>query len=341
MNYSIEEFWTPRLGEETKVGRINLPGWAQITESLPTFLEAPLELSSNYGDADPWEAEIILVSAPGAVGKTTLAKQIAFETGAVFVDLANADPVGANTLVGGLAIAGHYQGFLTGSAALIVDGLDEASMRVTQESMGAFLRDAVNLSDQTRRPIVLLGRTGAVEEAWLWFFDEGVEAAVLEIQYFQIDDAAEFARLHIQEIRGESTRREPDSRAVDLILDRLSKETLKDGGSFVGYSPVLIAVSNRIASKQEEAVSNTQEFIARIEQGEEAISLENITNGIMEREQGKLNKLPLEDISLRSKLYTSRRAGFTLNFAFVWLENHILVAEYVIFGSRNLLRRAR
>jgi hypothetical protein len=105
------------------------------------------------------------------VGKTTLARQIAFETGALLVDLSKADPVGANTLIGGLAEAGVYQEFLEGSAALIVDDLDEARMRVTQESMAAFMRDVVKLNSEGRRPIVMLGRTGSVEDSWPWLTD--------------------------------------------------------------------------------------------------------------------------------------------------------------------------
>ena len=104
MAFTISEFWTQRLsvparGKNTTV----LKGWKHIDAGLPTFVEAPLSLGTGFGDTDPWKSGVILISAPGAVGKSTLARQIANETGAMYVDLAAADPVGANTLVGGLA----------------------------------------------------------------------------------------------------------------------------------------------------------------------------------------------------------------------------------------------
>ena len=70
-------------------------------------MEAPLAVSQEFtevGDAD--FSPIILVSAPGAVGKSTLARQIAFETNSIYVDLAEADVVGGNTLSGGIRRSG-------------------------------------------------------------------------------------------------------------------------------------------------------------------------------------------------------------------------------------------
>ena len=66
-----------------------LSGWTTVDSGLRTFKEAPLTLSSDLGDpGSPDRAPLLLVSAPGAVGKTTLAKQIAFHTGSIYLDLA-------------------------------------------------------------------------------------------------------------------------------------------------------------------------------------------------------------------------------------------------------------
>lgn len=308
MNYSIEEFWKNRISTEN-TGELsnNILGWSKIPKMMDEYVQAPTTLSKNYSENTRIEtANIIMVSAPGAVGKTTLARQIAAVTGAIFVDLAKADPVGANTLAGGLTKLDIYSAFKDGNTAIIIDGLDEARMRVTQGAMAAFIRDVVELAANDRNPIVLLGRTGAIEEAWLLLQDEGVEAPVLEIGYYDNDDVAlEFIKKQIQYIRKELHPREPDGRAAKLLLENLQNATYKDGCVFSGYAPVLIAIAQRIADPKEKDNSskNTQKLISSIEKGEEDLSIDGITDAIMKREQSKLSEIKFDDPSLKDKLY--------------------------------------
>lgn len=308
MAFTISEFWTQRLsvparGKNTTV----LKGWKHIDAGLPTFVEAPLSLGTGFGDTDPWKSGVILISAPGAVGKSTLARQIANETGAMYVDLAAADPVGANTLVGGLARTNLYGPFQQGEASLIVDGLDEARMRVNQPSFVAFMLDVAGLAGTHHKPVVLLGRTGAVQEAWLWLSEQGIEAPVFEIGYYDKDQAAKFARIQAKSIRKEQEEREPDGRAIDLIIELIRSQSGESGDAFAGYSPVLIAVASWVADPDNPDTQNTQLLISSITQGKEQISLTEISNFILVREQSKLDPLEFDDETLRDQLYTPNK----------------------------------
>lgn len=298
--FTIDDFWLPRLSAPARGVNGTLDGWAHVESEILTFLEAPIHLASGFGDATPAQSDVILVSAPGAVGKSTLASQISFKTGSMLLDLARAAPVGANTLVGGLATTGLLQPFQQGCASLIIDGLDEARMRANHGGYTAFMDDVVRLIGPKYKPLVLFGRTGAVEDAWLVLSDKGLEPPVLEIGYFNQSQSAEFCKIQVQSARNDNSIREPDDRAVDLLLGRMRETLQVKEDSFSGYAPVLIALAERVVDPVN---PNTQAFIARLEKDQEPLTLTGIADSIMRREQEKLNSLPFQNQSLRGKLY--------------------------------------
>lgn len=311
MNYTIESFWKSLLSAQKSGTNNAVKGWKHIEDSLPTFVEAPISLVEGFVDDNPYNSDVILVSAPGAVGKSTLAREIAYNTGAMLVDLAEAEPIGANTLVGGLADTDLLDAFNNGEASLIVDGLDEARLHVPQNNFSAFLKDVVKRtlppktsSSVKRKPIVLLGRTAVIEEAWLWLTDMGIEAPILQIEYFDGNQALEFAHMQAKFIRNEETSREPDRRAISLLVNQITEQTSKDKNNFAGYSPVLIAIAKAVADPDDKGDVNTQNLIRKIIEGEQKITLPEIAKSILVREQGKLRGLDFQDENLHEELYT-------------------------------------
>ena len=311
--FTIDKFWKPRLlvadNQASRSSR-NRPGWKYIDDGLKEFLEAPLKRASGYGGEDelePEQSKVILVSAPGAVGKSTLARQIAFEAKAILFDLAEAGCVGDNTISGGLFKMRLAQKFEEGYVPLVIDGLDEARMKVPQDSFRDFIQDIVDLineSQQNCKPIALFGRTSAVDETWFWLSEFGIKAPVLEIGYYDKDEAARFAKIRAKFIRGESHEREPDGRAIELILSKLRDNLSEDKDNFSGYAPVLIAVAEQVADPKD-TDDNTARLISDIENGKREITLPSIAHTILIREQKKLQSLPFQDKTLcQKKLYT-------------------------------------
>ena len=299
-NYTIQEFWQPRLN----VARIQpaslVMGWQFVNEGLDTFKEAPLTLSTELSaDGNPERSSILLVSAPGAVGKSTLARQIAYATGAVYLDLAKAEPVGGNTLSGGLVKSGLFPKWEEQTTAILIDGLDEARIRVTQEALEAFLYDVAELSNGRELPTVLFGRTGAVQDTWLVLADRDVELAVLEIGYYGPEASVDFAEARLRATRPNSPHVIAERRAVELLLTRLREQTESDGDRFAGYAPVLQAVADRVSKDD-----NASALVAQIEQGAQPVTLKSVLSAILERERGKLGGLPFEDSKLVDSLYS-------------------------------------
>ena len=235
-----------------------------------------------------------MVSAPGAVGKSTLARQIAALTGATYVDLAVAEPVGGNTLSGGLFRSGIANEWQAGRAAVLIDGLDEARLRVTQEAFEAFLSDVAAMAKDREVPTVLFGRTGAVQDAWLLLSDK-LPVAVLEIGFYGPEAASEFANARLPK---DNPHLGIARQAIGLLLRKLREDTSGDGDRFAGYAPVLQAVAERVARE-----GNPGALVSQVEKGEQPVTLQTVVEAILEREHQKLQSLALEDAGLASKLY--------------------------------------
>lgn len=297
-DYTIEKFWRGRLALARPQSSTLVQGWTIASDGLDTFQEAPLTHSTEFGDGDPNTSSILLVSAPGAVGKSTLARQVAFATGAVFVDLAKAAPVGANTLSGGLVRSGLYKGWEAGTVAVLIDGLDEARLRVTQQAFEAFLFDVAEISKNRLVPTVLFGRTGAAQDTWLILSGKGLDAPVLEIGYFGRAASVNFAAATLQATHPDGQHQNVQRRALELLIDRLRAQTESDGDRFAGYAPVLQAVAERVGRER-----NPSALVSEIEKGEQLVTLQRIASAILERERSKISTLPFDEPKLAKTLY--------------------------------------
>ena len=303
-NYTIDDFWAPQLGRREAIQASDplVQGWEFINEGLPTFKEAPLTLNEEYriNDVDPSECTIILVSAPGAVGKSTLARQIAFQTGSVYIDLAKSEPVGGNTLSGGLARSGLYSAWHDDEITVMIDGLDEAKLRVSEAGFLAFLSDITILSQRRRTPTIIFGRTKTVEDAWLYIPGE-YKVAVLEIGYYGVETSIDFAQTTLRDsLSRNQAFASVDREALTLLLERLRAQTEGDENRFAGYAPVLQAVAQRVASED-----NPINLINSLKEGgQPPVTPQSITLSILNREQGKLSQIQLQDPNLHDKLYT-------------------------------------
>ena len=301
-NYTIDGFWIPQIGQRTQVDESPslVQGWQFVDEGLSTYREAPLSLKEEYSKGiDPAECSILLVSAPGAVGKSTLAREIAFRTRSVYIDLARSEPVGGNTLSGGLARSGLYSAWLDDELTVMIDGLDEAKLRVSDEGFQAFLSDIGVLSEKRQRQTVVFGRTKTVEDAWL-YIPSDYRVAVLEIGYYGIDASIEFAETTLRTHPKREQSTSVDLEALTLLLERLRSQTEGDENRFAGYAPVLQAVAERVAS-EDNPINLINELRARTQS---PVTPQSITSSILQREQRKLDQIQLQDPTLHERLYT-------------------------------------
>jgi len=297
MEYSFSEFWSKHLaGVSKRKNSLDLPGWYGDLTPMNSFVPANVVPREGFADLSQ---SVWLIAAPGAVGKSTLAKEICALTGAVYLDLAEASTVAGNYLIGGLVYTDLLEAWSAGTTAIVIDALDEARLRVTQSGFEDFLADVAKVSRKGSAPIVLLGRVGIIEEAWLLINENsGIAAPIFDIEFFDKEQAKNFVMARLLALSTAIQNGEPEyphlsssltnhskvyDEAVTEVISGISKLSQADADRFVGYAPVLDAVAKVIAAEQNPVKIN--EDMQRILEGEVLTSL---AGEILSREAGKL-----------------------------------------------------
>lgn len=289
----IANFWSRRLGGITAAGTSKLPGWESSVTKVPGFVEPSLTLL----EGDPEAAKLLIIAAPGAVGKSSYASALAATTNMSLVDLAKTSPLGGNFFSGGLPKAFGYQALtdaVNGKISLIVDALDEAQMRAGPQGYEAGLLDLADIaSEPTALPVVLLGRAIAAEDAYLLLTSKGYRACLLQIEFFSSEQAAEYlakklpivAQCSPKVVAAFRDHHESFSRLAQQTRTKLMEVAGAEKIQFAGYAPVLDAICEFALDEKD---LNPQAKLSRLKSANQIDLIDSITTSILEREQGKL-----------------------------------------------------
>jgi hypothetical protein len=263
------------------------------------------------------ETSVVLVSAPAAVGKTTVAKEIARRTGAPLWNLSSFQ-VGSHTYLGtlgatlGMVEAGHIvQRLADGDFLLVLDALDEAELRAGTSNFEAFLGDLTRASQEPRaKPSLVLLARGETSDLISIVFDlDDVPFAHFDIDFFDEEQAHLFIDRWLDEgfARADKspahrTHPEPFALARQLLFERVfdvfhvdsprsgwQKESIR---TFVGYAPVLKAMAAYLEYENYQELINDLRVTGptRLEDGAESLwrFLLDIVAKILQREQAKV-----------------------------------------------------
>lgn len=297
MDYTIDGFWKARLSTIQKIQHFApRPGWSDANARLEAFEEAGLSLRPDYADLTQ---PVWLIAAPGAVGKSTLAQQLCAATGAIYLDLAVADTVGGHYITGGLVHTNALAAWQAGQTTLVIDALDEARLRVTQQAFEDFLQDIWRMAQSRSLPVVLLGRVGIMEEAWAIINDQqGVALPIFTIEHFTAAQAQSFVSKRLKTMAYSLQSAADYPHLANLlsqhpqVYEKLIRELIANlqelaqmaSEEFVGYAPVLEAVAKLIAVQ-----TNPSQFQGLHDSAGSQV-LRDIAEQILERESNKLKE---------------------------------------------------
>lgn len=298
MSYSFNEFLSLLPDCDKFPTTDTKPNSVEYQSQRPdSFVPPSLSINNELSGQNPHNAPVIIISAPGAVGKSTVGKAIAFNKNVLFWDLATAGEVGSNSLdgmllstIGAQRIAEFNEYFTEGFQFLVIDALDEGRIKVTENSFRQLLQNISKLAKGSSFPrFVLLGRTRIAEEAWLVLNEEKIEASIFSIEPFNRTQANTF-------IANKSGKDFPlYNECRDLIFNRLEISIRTDSttvstqnNDFLHYPPVLDVVSTLLKDE-----SNPMSLKNELENqvgtiGKPSVLLQKVISRILDREKQKM-----------------------------------------------------
>jgi hypothetical protein len=294
------------------------PDLRYVHSSDPVFV-APKLTCTHLSDPP---GSVILIEARAAVGKSTLAEYVAWATGSPLWNLSELH-VGSGTAWGRLAKAFGPQTFAEVIAALaegdlifVVDALDEAELAAPGPSFDAFLDDVRQLfgGPPGHTKAIVFGRSETIDYVRL-YFGTGHPVRHFRIEPFDREAANQLIENYLdsrasrtdpwnRSARTHRVRPSVFEKARDLLYqffilaiapDRDASWTSERVREFLGYTPVLVAVSEYLA----EYADNFHRLVLELEGqiGQPGVAsrsqwslLAGLMRRLLEREQHKFQK---------------------------------------------------
>lgn len=261
------------------------------------------------------EAEVMIIAAPGATGKTILSKYLSQYCQFLRLDLGVFGPVGSNSLLGVFAenfenpydLVNMTLNLKHGKTTMIIDGLDEASLKATESGYEGFLDDVVKLAKGANGlAFVMLGRTKVVEDTCVYLENAQIKVILTQIEPFTINGAKSF--VDKQQDGDNQKQYKQYCEARDYIIYSI-QGFFKDESAinnqlyerFIGYAPVLLAISKLLKEN-----SNYHDLLHSLKEDQKnnVELVVNIVERIMNREQDKIRSL------VTTELLHDRDKGF-------------------------------
>lgn len=263
-----------------------------VSEYLRYIDEEPFYIPPSFSDVkvdiklSTREPKFVLFSAPGATGKSSLAKHIAYKYGALYWNLAKVK-IGTNSFAGSILNAVgaiNYSGFIgdlnTGDVLLVIDAFDEAEIVSGRKMLSSFIADISNsLASHQLPSVFLLARTETAQYIASFCAESGIPVAHYEIGFFTEHAAKDFV---VKSVAGKNTPSKPDVECVDSYYDVIKRNITEDEcSSFLGYAPVLEAIATHI-----KATPNRQKMISDLSTQKDCVAIiMNIMDDLLIREQ--------------------------------------------------------
>ena len=254
-------------------------------------------------------AEVVLIRASAAVGKSTIAAALSSLCSLPVLNLALV-PVGAGSLKGLVSDLRNgvspIAAFHAGRLPVIIDALDEGRLRSGENGFESFLETSAEFLLEDRRSptapkLILFGRPEAIDLAELLLVQGGITGCILEVGFFGKDEAKSLIIAYADKSAPVDSmyiiHKEPAHKLIDLYFERMEAalglaegKLWEDarGQAFAGYAPVLATIGYLLPE-----IDNYAEALNRL--GSSGADnawgvIESVLSEIVARDRGKLLK---------------------------------------------------
>lgn len=242
-------------------------------------------------------SKIILFSAPGAVGKTALAKHIAHYYGGLYWNVAS-KRVGGTSFAGEIAHAigvrsgtlqdQLYNKLVRGESIFVLDSFDEAALISRRDGIKDFLCEIGEiLADATSPSVIITARTEMARFICAVCDEAKIPLTCFDIDYFEEDEASKFIIKYLEYKQIQINQNQKDN--IDAYLNeiKLHLGTNTNRKSFIGYAQVLSILARQIEIECN-AGSNLQNLSSHLQPGQNNHLIYDIIQQLILREQNKL-----------------------------------------------------
>lgn len=268
--------------------------------------------SSSYLSTDIEHSDVIIISAPGATGKTMLTNNLSKSLKIPVLDLRHHEPVASYSLTGVLTKVLGPNGFAlfsaqlkNGTGAMLIDALDEGFVKTTDIGFFSFLDDISRYAVAAQgTPFILLGRTNIVDLTTLYLEEKGLKVSQIIIEPFTEDQAKAYIDCHVVS-ETQKTNRQQYEEVRDYVIEALESFFKNQNEinhnqfkQFIGYAPVLNAISLLFSQHK-----NYHKLLENLRQGNSRnidLLIEIVTK-ILEREKEEKINPNLLDILLENR----------------------------------------
>ena len=302
----------------------------QTHKSLYRIYDKPFYIETQFiRHSSNLNPRFILISAPGATGKTAFGQYIAYEKKALYWNLAEIN-IGDGTFQGSLyralgasRISDYAQGLQTGKYTIIIDALDEAEMVSGRKNVETFIKEANEYLENSKTPsVILLSRTEAAQNIISFFKMNSIPFIHYEIGYFTELQAREFITKTIEKkkIVTETIRR-----CIDEYFDKVKRiiDDKEVNSRFIGYAPVLEAIAAHIME-----IPNSAKLLSELKSGlDEATWIKSIMESLLCREQEKVKN------ALKERIKDKDIDSFNWDGIYTNEEQLVRDLNYILFGE--------
>lgn len=309
-------------------------------ESISLVEEEPFYVKPQFNNiAIHRDSKIIVISAPGATGKSALAHYLAYKYSSIYWDLSQTT-VGDMTFLGELVSSvgvENYSEYLKnlwrGNTFLIIDAFDEAEMISGPKAVKNFLLEIQKqITKAESQCVVLLSRTETAQNICATYKDAGIDVDHYEISFFENNASEEFVYQKVQKVQDEKTIKKSSTEIIRQCINKYLGNIEKlvpeeEKGSFIGYAPVLEVIGEDIAQEQ-----NSYGFLVELNneakmQGADVVR--KILERLLKREQEKVRNAFNQRIAERISAETQIDYCSLYNLS----EQIIRILSYIIFGE--------